>query len=429
MFALRPSRPRSNSAAAIAAYRSASSSNVGVGGRSRPLNGVRVVDMTRVAAGPYCSMILADMGADVIKIERPGTGDDSRSFGPPFVDVRGPSNDDRLSLYFVALNRNKRSVCVDFRRPEGRRIVRELAGRSHVLVENYVPGTLDRHGIGYDDLREINEKLVYCSITGYGSKGPWKQKPGYDVIAASIGGLMNATGDETPSKVAVPVTDLMTGMYAHGAILAALYRGIGEKIDCDLLSTQLSMMINLGSNYLNAGMHTKRWGTEHESLVPYKAFKTSNGFLTLGTGNDVQFRSFCDRISIPELAADEKYATNACRVKNRELLYKVIEPILKTKTNEEWMTIFEGVPFPCGPVNDMAQAFSNEHVKEIGIVQDFDCSYNKKLKMVGPAVTFKNSGNEILREPPLLGQHTDEVLTSLGYSTEYIESLRSKNVI
>ncbi|XP_060834028.1 succinate--hydroxymethylglutarate CoA-transferase [Rhopalosiphum padi] len=415
---------------AALARRAKSTGNVG-GFGPRPLDGVRVVDMSRVAAGPYCAMVLADMGADVIKVERPVAGDDSRRYGPPFVDVCGDggSGESRMSLYFVSLNRNKRSVCVDFRQPDGKAIIRKLVERSHVLIENYIPGTLDRHGIGYEDLRKINQKLVFCSITGYGSKGPWNQKPGYDVIAASIGGLMNATGDAVPAKCAIPITDLMTGMYAHGAILAALYRGVGDKIDCDLLSTQLSMMFNLGSNYLNAGMLTKRWGTEHESVVPYKAFKTSNGFLTLGTGNDGQFKSFCDRISIPELATDERFVDNECRVKNREQLYNIIEPILKSKTNEEWMNIFEGVPFPYGPVNDMKQAFNNEHVKDINIVQDIDCSYNAKLKIVGPAVTFKNSSNLIRKEPPLLGQHTNEILTSLGYSTKEIELLRSKTVI
>ncbi|CAH1722332.1 unnamed protein product [Aphis gossypii] len=413
---------------AVAARRALSTTT---GHGPRPLDGVRVVDMSRVAAGPYCAMVLADMGADVIKIERPVAGDDSRGYGPPYVDVCGDGGrgESRMSLYFVSLNRNKRSVCVDFRHPDGKAIVRKLVERSHVLIENYIPGTLDRHGIGYEDLRKINQKLVFCSITGYGSKGPWSQKPGYDVIAASIGGLINATGDAVPAKCAIPITDLMTGMYAHGAILAALYRGVGDKIDCDLLSTQLSMMFNLGSNYLNAGMLTKRWGTEHESVVPYKAFKTSNGFLTFGTGNEAQYKSFCDRISMPELTTDERFVNNECRVKNREELYKIIEPLLESKTNEEWMKIFEGVPFPVGPVNDMKQAFNNEHVKDINIVQEIDCSYNAKLKIVGPAVTFKNSSNLIRREPPLLGQHTNEVLTSLGYSTKEIELLRSKTVI
>ncbi|XP_050420377.1 succinate--hydroxymethylglutarate CoA-transferase [Adelges cooleyi] len=399
---------------------------VGTGSKSRPLEGIRVLDMTRIAAGPYCTMILADMGADVIKVERPGIGDESRRFGPPFAQVpdHGP-----LSWYFMALNRNKRSVTLDFRTPSGKKLLRRMVESSHVLVENYVPGTLDRHGLGYEDMRKVNEKLVYCSISGYGSKGPWHKKPGYDVIAASIGGFLNATGHAEPAKAAVPVTDLMTGMYAHGAILAALHRGTGDKIDCDLLSTQLSMMINLASNYLNAGIQTKRWGTEHESVVPYKAFKTNDGFFTFGAASNAQFLSFCQKICLPELAVDERFASNAARVEHRQQLYEIIEPILASKTNSEWVEVFDGVPFPFGPVNDMTQAFNNEHVKDIGLVQELDCSYGVKVKMVGPAVTFKDTSNAVTKEPPLLGQHTDEVLISLGYDTNEIDQWRSEGVV
>ncbi|XP_050545014.1 succinate--hydroxymethylglutarate CoA-transferase isoform X2 [Daktulosphaira vitifoliae] len=388
--------------------------------KSRPLEGIRILDMTRIVAGPYCSMILADMGADVIKVEKPNTGDESRRFGPPFADIPEYG---LLSLYFIALNRNKRSMSLDFQTPTGKKILCQLVETSHVFIENYVPGTLDKYGLGYENLRKINEKLIYCSISGYGTKGPWCKKPGYDIIAASLGGLLNATGKVEPVKVAVPVTDLMTGMYAHGAILAALHRGLGDKIECDLMSTQLSMMINLGSNYLNSGIQTKRWGTEHESIVPYKAFKTLDGFFTLGAGSDCQFKSFCELIHRPELAKDERFMTNVSRVKYRDQLYRIIEPILASKTNCEWTNTFNGAPFPCG------SAFNNEHSKAINIVQEIDCTYNIKLKLVGPAVTFQNTSNKIIREPPLLGQHTDEILKSLGLDVNEISKLRTEGVV
>lgn len=396
--------------------------------QSAPLNGIRVLDLTRIVAGPYCTMILADLGADVIKIERPGTGDESRRWGPPFL----PNSRD--SVYFMACNRNKRSVCVDLK--AGREIIYDLARESDVLVENYVPGKLADMQLGYEHLRKVNPKLIYCSVSGYGATGPYAQRPGYDVIAASMGGLLNITGaaDGPPAKVGVAVTDLATGLYAHGAIMAALLQRHrtqkGQKIDVNLLSTQLACLINVGSNYLNGGEEAKRWGTAHHSIVPYEAFKTKSGYLTLGTGSDAQFKALCGYLGIEEIAADAKYRTNLDRVENREQLCGLLNEILATRTNEEWMEIFADAPFPVGPINNMAEVFDDPHVKAIELVKELPHPTAGTVKVVGPPVVYSEIENEAKTAPPLLGQHTDEVLQSvLGYSAERINELKGRGIV
>ncbi|KAF5308798.1 hypothetical protein FQR65_LT06031 [Abscondita terminalis] len=337
-----------------------------------PLEGVRILDLTRIVAGPYCTMILGDLGAEVIKIEKPGTGDEARKWGPPFV------NKSLETCYFLAVNRNKKSVCVDMKSERGRNIIYELSKKCDVLVENFVPGGLEKLKLGYNDLCKIAPQLIYCTISGYGSQGPYSNKPGYDVIAASVGGLLHITGPEDggPSKVGVAMTDLATGLYAHGAIMAALIKrsktGLGQKIDCNLLSTQLAALINIGSNYLNAGQDGKRWGTAHESIVPYQAFQTKDGYLTIGAGSDKQFVDFCNRIGKPDLAGNPQFLTNKLRIKHRNELLELLFPVFRTKTTKEWSEIFEGSSSPCGPVNSLEQAFADPHVKEIGIVKEME---------------------------------------------------------
>lgn len=314
-----------------------------------------MIDLTRIVAGPFCTMILGDLGAEIYKIEQPGSGDEARKWGPPYVEG---SN---TTCYFVSLNRNKKSVCVNLKTTEGIKIIKDLAKVSDILVENFVPGKLDALGIGYNVLKNIAPKLIYLSVTGYGSRGPYKNRPGYDVIAASIGGLLDITGpkDGSPCKPGVAMTDLATGLFAHGAILAALLQrertGLGQKIDCNLLSTQVASLINIGSNYLNAGKNAKRLGTAHESIVPYETFATSDGFLTVGAGTNHQFKSLCERINMPGLSEDVRFVDNKTRVENRESLIEELKKCFVTKTTSEWLNHLEGAVFPYGQVNSISQ--------------------------------------------------------------------------
>lgn len=393
-----------------------------------PLAGIRVLDLTRIVAGPFCTMILGDLGAEVIKIERPGSGDEARHWGPPFV------GDTKESCYFVSLNRNKKSVCVDIKSEKGRKILHGLAEKSDVLIENYVPGKLDELGLGYDDLRTFCPHLIYCSITGYGPVGPYRNKPGYDVIAASVGGLLHITGPEggEPVKTGVAMTDLATGLYAHGAIMAALIHraktGTGQKIDCNLLSTQISTLINIGSNYLNAGKEARRLGTAHESIVPYEAFKTKDGYFTVGAGSDKQFEDFCRRINKPDLAG--KFSTNKLRVENRTELLKMLREVFVTKTNNEWKEIFNDSPCPNAPVNSLKETFDDPHVKAIGLVETLKHPVAGEVKVVGPAVKYSTPGTGIQSPPPTLGQHTDAVLKEiLNYDQHKINELKKLSII
>lgn len=399
--------------------------------REGPLTNVKVLDLTRIVAGPYCTMILGDLGAEIIKVERPGTGDESRKWGPPYV------NNTNETCYFVCLNRNKKSICIDLKTKEGREVVLELSKKCDVLVENYVPGVLNKLGLGYEDVEKVSPHIIYCSLTGYGSKGPYKNRPGYDVIAASIGGLMSITGpqDGPPCKVGVAMTDIATGLYAHGAILAALIAkqktGKGQKIDCNLLSTQLACLINIGSNYLNAGEEGQKWGSSHVSIVPYRVFETlDNEYLTIGGGSDMQFADLCKKLKLNELPNDEKFKSNKDRVANRKLLETILEERFKSKSLNDWLEILEGSTFPYGPVNKMSQAFNDRHVKDIGLVKEVTHPIAGTVKMVGPPVEYSWSKNEVSSPPPVLGQHTNEVLQNiLGYSAEKIEELKKNRIV
>lgn len=393
-----------------------------------PLSGIRILDLTRILAGPFATMILGDLGAEVIKVEHPSKGDETRHWGPPFVGTE--------SCYFLSVNRNKKSIAVDLKKQEGMYILQDLAKCSDVLVENFVPGSLDRLGLGYDALKEIAPHLIYCTISGYGSSGPYRKRPGYDVIAASFGGLLGVTGPEDgePCKVGVAMTDLSTGLYAHGAIMAALLErqrtGCGQKIDCDLLSTQLSCMVNLASNYLNGGIEAKRWGTAHESIVPYQAFPTKDGYITVGGGSNDQFSALCKRLNLNHLLQDNRYSTNALRVKNRKALVKTLKETFLQKSTKEWLDILEGCSLPYGPVNSLSDAFSDPHVVHEQVVQTVSHPSAGSVKQVAPAVKFSKSQNKIRSSPPILGQHTWEVLSRiLKYPSEKVEKLVEEGVV
>lgn len=324
-----------------------------------PLAGIRILDLTRIVAGPYCTMVLGDLGAEVLKVERPVEGDECRKWGPPFI---GNTSE---SCYFMAVNRNKKSLCVDMKSEDGKKVLFELAEQCDVLVENFVPGKMDEMGLGYGNFKTVAPHLVYCSISGFGPNGPYSSRPGYDVIAASMGGLLHITGpfDGEPCKVGVALTDIMTGLYAHGAIMAALMQrsktGMGQKIDANLLSTQVASLINIGSNYLNGNVEATRHGTSHPSIVPYEALKTMDEcFITVGTGSDKQFVDLCHRFELPDIAKDNRFVCNKLRVQNREVLMHILKEKFCSKTRNEWLKLLDGASFPYGPVNSIADVSS-----------------------------------------------------------------------
>ncbi|KAH3843885.1 succinate--hydroxymethylglutarate CoA-transferase-like [Dreissena polymorpha] len=393
-----------------------------------PLNRVRVLDLSRILAGPYCSMLLGDLGAEVIKIEKPGVGDDTRSWGPPFCGTE--------SAYFLSVNRNKKSICVDLKRPEGQDIIKELAKKSDVLIENFVPGKLTDMGLGFEQMSRIAPHLVYCSITGYGHGGPDASRPGYDVIVAATAGLTHITGPEDgePCKVGVAMTDLSTGLYAHGAILAALLHrrktGRGQHIDCNLLSTQVASLVNIASNFLNAGQEAKRWGTAHASIVPYQAFKTSDGYVLVGAGNDGQFVDLCKRVGLEELTSVPDYKTNQKRVENRVKLVAIFSDKFRSKSTSEWLDTLRGSHCPYGPINNMAQVFSDPQVVNNELLQEMTHPTAGTVRVAGPAVRYSETPTVLKHPPPTLGQHTREVLQSLlSLSDEEVIALKIDGVV
>ncbi|XP_064455273.1 succinate--hydroxymethylglutarate CoA-transferase-like [Ornithodoros turicata] len=389
-----------------------------------PLAGIRILDLTRILAGPFCSMILGDMGAEVIKIEKPGSGDETRNWGPPFIGDQ--------SCYFLAINRNKKGIAVDLKRPEGVDVVKKLAETCDVFVENYMPGKLDSLGLGYEDIKAVAPNVVYCSISGYGSKGRYKDRAGYDVIAASMAGLLHITGPEggDPCKVGVAMTDLATGLYAHGAILAALLQqkltGTGQKIECNLFSSQVSLLVNVASNYLNAGIEGSRLGTSHESIVPYNAFQVSDGYLTVGAASNHQFAVLCKVLDLTELLSDSCFKDNESRVKNRKKLTNILQARFKTKTTSEWLELFEGCGIPYGPINSIEQVFNEPLAQDMVVKLQHKTA--GEISLVGPAVAFSDASNTVRSPPPLLGEHTDQVLSSV-LSLDQIRDLRTKKVI
>jgi len=396
--------------------------------KARLLEGIRVLDLSRIIAGPFCSQILGDMGAEVIKVEQPGVGDDSRTWGPPFKNGE--------SAYFFCINRNKKSITVDMKNPRGKAIIRELAKRSDVLLENFKPGTLAKLGLDWDVLGQENPRLIFCSISGFGRTGPSADRGGYDVIVQAMGGLMGITGepDGAPVKVGVAMTDICTALYAHGAILAALYArdrtGVGQRIDVSLLETQIAALINIASSYLNAGEIPGKWGTAHVNIVPYQAFRMQDGSMIIGAANDRLWVKLCDAIGLPEVGRDPRYATNAQRVAHRDEIVRRLEARLATKTRKEWETTLAPTGIPCGPINRMDEVFADPQVQHLEMVLEEEHPTAGTIRMVRNPVSFSLTPVDLRQVPPRLGEHTEEVLHGLlGYSAAEVEALRAAGVV
>ena len=406
---------------------------------SSSLSHIRVLDLSRVLAGPWCSQHLADLGAEVIKIERPGTGDETRAWGPPYLkDADG--NDTTEAAYYLSCNRGKKSLTLDISTKEGQDIVRKLAAKSDVVLENYKVGQLKKYGLGYDDLNAINPKIVYCSITGFGQTGPWSHRPGYDFIIQGLGGLMSITGERDdlpgggPQKVGVAVTDLMTGMYATIAILAALTHrersGAGQYIDMALLDVSVAMLANMNMNYLTSGQVPKRWGNAHPNVIPYQVFACSDGHIIVAVGNDSQFRKFCEALGVSDLGSDERFATNSNRIRHRTALIPLLEPLVKLRTRDEWVNALEAAGVPCGPINNIDQVFENPQVKARGIKVDIPHPLAGSVPQVASPMRFSETPIEYHAAPPTLGQHNDYVLRELlGMRADEIDLLQRKNIL
>jgi crotonobetainyl-CoA:carnitine CoA-transferase CaiB-like acyl-CoA transferase len=402
-----------------------------------PLNGIRVFDLTRVLAGPSCTQILGDLGADVIKIERPGQGDDTRKFGPPFV--KDPSgNETSESGYYLAANRNKRSITLSLDHAEGQALAKRLIAKCHVLVENFKVGNLAKYGLSYAQLKDEFPGLVYCSITGFGQTGPKADQPGYDFMAQGMGGVMSVTGPAggEPHRVGIPIADLTAGLWATLSINAALrYRevtGQGQYIDVSLLDTQVATLSIQGLNYLTSGEVPGLLGNAHPNIVPYAVFPTSDGNIIIAVGNDEQFKRFCEFAGIPDVAKDERYAKNEARVRNRAEVTKIVSDVMRQKPTAYWIEGLEKNKISCGPINRIDQVFADEQViaREMAIEMPHPAAGNKSVKMIGSPIKMSETQVSYRYAPPMLGQHTDAVLEELlGMGQADRDALRTKGVI
>ena len=405
------------------------------------LDGIKVLDLSRVLAGPWCTQILADLGADVVKIERPGVGDDTRTWGPPFIkDADG--NDTDQASYFTACNRNKRSVTVDMATPDGQALLRQMAAQADIVVENFKTGGLKQYGLDHESLRAANPRLIYCSVTGFGHDGPYAERAGYDLMIQAMTGMMSITGrpDDVPGggplRVGVALTDLFTGVYASTAILAALQvrdrTGEGQHIDMALLDVGMAILANQASAFLNTGKAPGRQGNTHPSLAPYQDFPTQDGAMLLAIGNNGQFARFCEAGGHPEWATDARFATNTLRVKHRGVLIPMMEELTRTRTTAAWVTLLEDKAVPCGPINDIAQAFDDAQVKARGLAVTLPRDAGDGIASItGVASPLRLSATPpVLRHaPPALGQHTQEVLAEMGIDAARFEALRSAGVV
>jgi crotonobetainyl-CoA:carnitine CoA-transferase CaiB-like acyl-CoA transferase len=415
---------------------------------TQALSGVRVLDLSRVLAGPWCTQTLADLGADVIKVERPPSGgspggDDTRGWGPPFLkDSAGA--DTHEAAYYLGTNRNKRSITVDIARPEGQALIRKIALQSDVFVENYKVGDMARYGLDFASLHALNPRLVYCSITGFGQTGPYRERAGYDYAIQGMGGLMSVTGPSRaeiaddasgggPQKVGVAVADLFTGMYACTSILAALRHrdltGLGQAIDMALLDTQVAMLANLGANYLTTGVAPQRMGNAHQNIVPYQVFEVADGHMILAVGNDGQFAKFCEVAGAPHLATDARFARNAERVRHRTTLVPMLAALMKARTRSDWLAALEAAKVPSGPINDLADVFADPHVQAREMTVQLPHPLAGQVKLVASPMKLSGSPVQYRRPPPLLGEHTAEVLGEFGIDDTELAALRQAGVV
>ena len=403
------------------------------------LSHLRVLDLSRVLAGPWAGQILADLGAEVIKVERPGNGDDTRAWGPPFLkDAYGESTGE--AAYYLSANRNKQSVTIDFTKPEGQRLVRELAAKSDILIENFKVGGLEAYGLDYASLKALNPRLIYCSITGFGQTGPYAKRAGYDFMIQGLGGLMSLTGrpegDEGagPIKVGVALTDILTGLYSTVAILAALAHrqegGAGQHIDMALLDVQVACLANQAMNYLTTGVSPQRLGNAHPNIVPYQDFPTADGDFILTVGNDNQFRKFAEVAGRPEWGDDPRFVSNKQRVANRAVLVPLIRQATVFKTTAEWVSQLEAVGVPCGPINDLAQVFADPQVRARGLAMQLPHALAGLVPQVASPIRLSGTPVEYRNAPPLLGEHTQEILERvLGLDSVAVKALREVGVL
>ena len=412
------------------------------------LQGIRILDLSRVLAGPWCTQTLADLGADVIKIERPGSGDDTRTWGPPFLnDDQGVETQE--AAYYLGANRNKRSVTCDIARPAGQALIRELVAHCDVFVENFKVGDMARYGMDYASLRALNPRLVYCSVTGFGQNGPYAERAGYDYAIQGMGGLMSVTGERDdlgggPQKVGVAVADLMTGMYATVGILAALRHaektGVGQQVDMALLDTQVAMLANLGANYLVSGKVPQRMGNAHQNIVPYQVFEVapaldgSKDHLILAVGNDAQYVKFCKVANIPELGLNPLFAKNRDRVHNRSQLVPILEAVMKLRGKADWLSALEAAKVPCGAINNLAEVFADPQIEARDMVTHWQHPLKSDLPLVASPIKLSVTPVRVPGlgglPPPLLGQHTDDVLRGmLNYSDAQLAELKNAQVI
>jgi crotonobetainyl-CoA:carnitine CoA-transferase CaiB-like acyl-CoA transferase len=408
------------------------------------LDGIRILDLSRVLAGPWCTQALADLGADVIKVERPGAGDDTRSWGPPFLKG-ADGQDTREAAYYLGTNRNKRSVTCDIGKPEGQALIRALVPHCDVFIENFKVGDMARYGLDHASLKALNPKLVYCSVTGFGQTGPYRERAGYDYAVQGIGGLMSITGERDdlgggPQKVGVAVADLFTGMYAALAIVAALRHaertGEGQAIDMALLDTQVAMLANLGANYLVSGKVPGRAGNAHQNIVPYQVFEVApsadgaKDHVIIAVGNDTQFVKYCEVAGRPELATDPRFARNQDRVRNRAVLVPLLEGVMRTRPKAQWLAALEAAKVPCGAINNLAEVFDDPHVRERGMVTGWAHPLAPDLRLVSSPMKLSGTPVRTDLPPPLLGEHTQAVLQELlGWDAERVAALRQQGVV
>lgn len=401
-----------------------------------PLKGIRVLDLSRILAGPWATQCLADLGAEVIKIERPMGGDDTRTWGPPFFDKGG----DPVSAYFMCANRGKQSVAVDMASTEGQELIKKLAAKSDIVVENFKVGGLAKYGLDYASLKDVNSGLIYCSITGFGQTGPYKDKPGYDALIQALGGLMSITGEPDgapgagPQKVGVAVTDIFTGLYSTIGILGALHHrektGEGQHIDMSLMDTQVAVLANQSMNYLVSGNEPKRLGTAHPSIVPYQALETADGYFMLAVGNDRQFARFCDAAGLSYLAEDERFKTNPGRVENRDILLPLICARVKMDTTDHWEEKLVAANVPGGPINSMERVFDDPQIKARGVQLSLENAAGEAMPSVASPIRYSATEIEYEKAPPALGANTSEVLVDvLGLSADEVHRVKSSGAL